>query len=190
TPSDIHYIPLLPRFGGVTSETGGLYLFDVNKNGKFNSGVCNFVFVCHVSSELWHCRLGHLANQVSSTLGKILSFSKNDHISPWVICYKANQTREPFPLSDHKSESVGDIVHCDVWGLYKVVSKDGYKYFLTLVDDFSRAVWVYLLKSKTKVDDYIESFIKLIFTQFGKKVKIIRFDNGIVNSHLSSLFND
>ncbi|GJZ73187.1 retrovirus-related pol polyprotein from transposon TNT 1-94 [Tanacetum coccineum] len=55
-------------FGGVTSETGGLYLFDVNKNGKFNSGVCNFLFVCHVSSELWHCRLGHPADQVLSIL--------------------------------------------------------------------------------------------------------------------------
>ncbi|GKB35442.1 hypothetical protein Tco_0880384 [Tanacetum coccineum] len=35
-----------------------------------------------------------------------------------------------------------------------VVSKDGYKLFLTLVDDFSRAVWVYLLKSKTKVGEF------------------------------------
>ncbi|GKC65234.1 hypothetical protein Tco_1097832 [Tanacetum coccineum] len=91
----------LGKIVGIGSETGGgLYLFDVNKNGKLNSSVCNNVFVCHVSSELWHGILGHPVDQ-----GK--------------------QTREPFLLSDHKSESVGDIVHCDVWGPYKVVSRDG-----------------------------------------------------------------
>ena len=39
---------------------------------------------------------------------------------------------------------------------------------------------------------YIESFIKLIFTQFNKRIKIIRSDNGIefVNNNLSKLFND
>ncbi|GJZ12978.1 putative RNA-directed DNA polymerase, partial [Tanacetum coccineum] len=69
---------------------------------------------------------------------------------------------------------------------------DGFKFFLTIVDDYSRAVWVYLLKSKTEVGEYIESFIKLVFTQFGKKVKIVRSDNGteFVNHHLSNLFND
>ena len=94
------------------------------------------------------------------------------------ICHKAKQTREPFPLSDHKSVSIGDLIHCDIWGPYRVTSRDGFKYFLTIVDDFSRAVWVYLLKSKMEVCEYIENFIKLIFTQFGKRVKVVRSDNG------------
>ncbi|GJX92509.1 ribonuclease H-like domain-containing protein [Tanacetum coccineum] len=93
------------------SETGGLYLFDVNKNDKFNAGMSNSIFICYVSSELWHCRLGHPANQVLFILGKQLGFSKSDHISPYDICHKAKHTREPFPLSDHKSKSVGDIIH-------------------------------------------------------------------------------
>ena len=73
-----------------------------------------------------------------------------------------------------------------------MTSRKGFKYFLTLVDDFSRAVWVYLLKSKTEVGDYITNFIKLIFTQFNKKIKIIRTDNGteFVNNQLSSLFTE
>ncbi|GJW92606.1 ribonuclease H-like domain-containing protein [Tanacetum coccineum] len=106
--------------------------------------------------------------------------------------YNAKQTRKPFPLSDHKSMFVGDIIHCNVWGPYRVVSKNGYKFFLTLVDDFSKAVWVYLLQSITEVGDYIGSFIKLVFTQFGKKVKVIRSDNRteFVNTQLSNLFND
>ncbi|GJR41146.1 hypothetical protein Tco_1216830 [Tanacetum coccineum] len=51
------------------SETGGLYLFDVNKISKSNVGVYNSVFVCHASKEMWQCRLGHPADQVFSVLG-------------------------------------------------------------------------------------------------------------------------
>nr|GEU72864.1 ribonuclease H-like domain-containing protein [Tanacetum cinerariifolium] len=43
------------------------------------------------------------------------------------------------------------IVLFNVLVVPKVVSKDGYKFFLTLVDDFSRAVRVYLVKSKIEV---------------------------------------
>ncbi|GJT34797.1 ribonuclease H-like domain-containing protein [Tanacetum coccineum] len=101
----------------------------------------------------------------------------------------AKQTREPFPLSDHKSKLVDDMVHCDVWGPYRVISKDGFRFFLTIVHDFSRAVWVYLLKSKAEVGEYVESFIKLIFTQFRKKIKIakvmpIKFSDYVVSSHV------
>ncbi|GJT84700.1 ribonuclease H-like domain-containing protein [Tanacetum coccineum] len=39
-------------------------------------------------------------------------------------------------------EQSGDLVYLDLWGPYKVVSRDGYKYFLTIVDDYSRAVWL------------------------------------------------
>ncbi|GJZ27756.1 ribonuclease H-like domain-containing protein [Tanacetum coccineum] len=90
----------------------------------------------------------------------------------------AKQTREPFPLSDHKSLSVGDLVHLDLWGPYMVVSRDGYKYFLTVVDDYSKAVWVYLIKSKDEVSFYVESFVELINTQFNKRLKVFRSDNG------------
>ncbi|GKE87410.1 ribonuclease H-like domain-containing protein [Tanacetum coccineum] len=74
-------------------------------------------------------------------------------------CNKAKQTREPFPLSDHKSSKIGELVHLDVWGPYKITNRDGFRYFPTIVDDFSRAVWVYMLKGKDDVYDSIISFV-------------------------------
>nr|GEX82768.1 hypothetical protein [Tanacetum cinerariifolium] len=52
----------------------------------------------------------------------------------------AKQIREPFPLSDHKSVNPGELVHLDLWGPYKVSSREGFRYFLTIVDDYSKAV--------------------------------------------------
>ncbi|GJS95829.1 MAK10-like protein [Tanacetum coccineum] len=38
------------------------------------------------------------------------------------------------------SEKGGELVHLDVWGPYKVTSREGYMFFLTVVDDYTRAV--------------------------------------------------
>ncbi|GJR98165.1 ribonuclease H-like domain-containing protein [Tanacetum coccineum] len=59
----------LGKIIGTGSETGGLYLFDLDKIGKCVTTKSNSMFVCHVSSKLWHCRLGHPADQVLSILG-------------------------------------------------------------------------------------------------------------------------
>ncbi|GJX03223.1 ribonuclease H-like domain-containing protein [Tanacetum coccineum] len=51
-------------------------------------------------------------------------------------------------LGNPADQVLSVLIHFDLWGPYKVVSRDGYKYFLTVVDDYSRAVWAYLVKSK------------------------------------------
>jgi transposase InsO family protein len=57
-------------------------------------------------------------------------------------------------------------------------SMNGDKYFLTIVDDHSRHTWALLLKSKYDVRHYLQIFIQSVETQFDKKVKVIRSDNG------------
>ncbi|GJS60511.1 putative RNA-directed DNA polymerase [Tanacetum coccineum] len=127
---------------------------------------------------IWHCRLGHPANQVLDVLKHTLSFDNKNTELICDTCQGAKHTREPFPLSDHVSTELGELVHLDLWGPYKVTSMEGFKFFLTIVDDFSRAVWVYLLKSKNEVFHNIMVFYNLIKTQFKKNIKVFRSDNG------------
>ncbi|GJZ12533.1 hypothetical protein Tco_0547763 [Tanacetum coccineum] len=42
---------------------------------------------------------------------------------------QAKQTREPFPLSDHVSTDIGELVHLDLWGPYKSVFSRDVKLF-------------------------------------------------------------
>ncbi|GJX39143.1 ribonuclease H-like domain-containing protein [Tanacetum coccineum] len=136
---------------GTSSESGGLYLFDDTKNKSL--GNVNIVMAFNVSKDLWHSRLGHPADQVLNVLKNDLNLPKNTSVSACETCHRVKQTREPFPLSDHKSVKPGELVHLDLWGPYKVSSREGFKYFLTIVDDYSRAVWTYLLKTKDEVFD-------------------------------------
>lgn len=51
-------------------------------------------------------------------------------------------------------------------------------YFLMLIDDFSRATWVYLLVNKSSVCTYFEHFFTIIQTQYHKTIKIFELKMG------------
>lgn len=69
-----------------------------------------------------------------------------------------------------------DLIHCDLWGPY--TKSSGFHYFLTIVDDHSRAVWIYLIKEKSEVTGCLRHFCAMVKTQYDKIVKKIRSDNG------------
>nr|XP_043620989.1 uncharacterized protein LOC122592753 [Erigeron canadensis] len=149
---------------GTGSESGCLYLFDSHRKGR-SFVLSNNTLGNTCSTNIWHNRLGHPADQVLNVL-KL----KLDNSSPCEVCLKAKHVREPFPLSDHTSKAIGDLVHIDLWGPYRVTSREGYKLFLTIVDDFSRAVWVYILKTKAETFDNLMNFYNLLHTQFNVRV--------------------
>ncbi|GKC20308.1 ribonuclease H-like domain-containing protein [Tanacetum coccineum] len=129
---------------------------------------------------------------VMNVLKKSLNFDKSDKGLCCEVCQRAKKTREPFPLIDHVSSSLGELVHMDLWGPYRVISSEGFKYFLTIVDDYTRSVWVYLIKSKDEVSHFITVFYNLIENQFNKKIKVFRSDNGtkFVNQYVDKFCAD
>jgi hypothetical protein len=52
----------------------------------------------------------------------------------------------PFSNRLNKADELFDLIHSDTWGNAPVDSNDGYKYFITFIDDKSCATWLYLLK--------------------------------------------
>lgn len=75
-----------------------------------------------------------------------------------------------------------------VWGPYRVPASSGAVYFLTIVDDYSRALWTYLLLEKSEVQKVLKNFCAYAEKQFNKSVKIMRSDNGTEFTCLKSFF--
>lgn len=72
-----------------------------------------------------------------------------------------------------------DLVHSDVCGPIEVPSIGGSRYFVTFVDDASHKVFLYFVESKTQVKEVYEQFKALVERQTGRKLKILRTDNGV-----------
>ncbi|GJW78531.1 hypothetical protein Tco_0140213 [Tanacetum coccineum] len=68
--------------------------------------------------------VGHPADQVLHVLKKDLNISDNNSVPMCEVCQRAKQTREPFPLSDHKSKTLGELVHLDLCGSYRVHNRE------------------------------------------------------------------
>ena len=88
----------------------------------------------------------------------------------------------------HKTKGTLDWVQSDLWGASKIESLGGARYFLSLVDDFSRRVWVYILKNKNDSFDYFKKWKVLIETETERKIKRLRNDNGL--ECCAAYFND
>jgi hypothetical protein len=94
-------------------------------------------------------------------------------------CAFGKQHKEPFPMNGaFRTTKVLGLVHLDVWGPTKVTSFNGSRYFITFTNDFSRITFVSFMQSKNECFRKFQEWNFFAKTQFGKKLKILRTDNG------------
>ncbi|KAL2251745.1 UNVERIFIED_CONTAM: Retrovirus-related Pol polyprotein from transposon TNT 1-94 [Sesamum indicum] len=136
------------------------------------------------STTLWHKRLGHISQ-------KGLDFLRKDGILNENIkkldfcddCVLGKHHKVHFPASPSPNPSMStcilDYVHVDVWGPSNVPTHGGNRYFLSIIDNFSRKVFVFLMKHKSEVFEKFEKWKILVENQTGKKLKSLRTDNGL-----------
>jgi len=93
-------------------------------------------------------------------------------------CEFTKHTRTMYPSLGNRSLNYFDIIHSDVWGLSRVASASDFRWFVTFIDCCSRVTWLFLMRSKSEVSDCFQNLYKMLETQYGKKVKILRSDNG------------
>jgi len=87
--------------------------------------------------------------------------------------------RQSFPLSTTKALHCFDLLHVDIWGPYPHRTYNGSRFFLTIVDHYSRATWVHLLAHKSNAFPLLKAFVNFVTTQFGTSVQVIGTDNGM-----------
>lgn len=147
---------------------------------KISNGMVNVVENVDMV-DLWHKRLGHMSEKGMSLLYKknVLSGVRDIHLKKCFHCLAGKQNKVSFKSHPpSRKESILDLVHSDVCGPMKTKTLGGCSYFVTFIDDHSRKVWVYTLKSKDQVFDVFKQFHALVERQTGKKLKCIRTDNG------------
>lgn len=141
--------------------------------------------------QLWHERLAH---QNVDHVKRFLTQNnvEVDNTAPFCdACVLGKMHRLPFPQSESKTLRVGELVHADLCGPMEVNSLGNSKYFFLLKDDYSSFVKIYFIKNKSQVKDYFENFLLRFENETGKKVNVLRTDNGLefINKEMAELTN-
>ena len=63
-------------------------------------------------------------------------------------CIYGKASRLKFNKAVHITKGILNYVHSDLWGPSSNESLGGGRYFMSIIDDFSRKVWIYILKTK------------------------------------------
>lgn len=129
-------------FASGTAE-GGLYRLNRQVQNAFLSS----------ELEVWHRRLGHLNVQSLKQLKQMVTgfeLNKMENLN-CVACFQGKHSRDPFPNSESRASKPLELVHTDLCGPFEVPSLAGSRYFVSFIDDATRKVFVYTLRTKDQV---------------------------------------
>ncbi|GKB14646.1 retrotransposon protein, putative, ty1-copia subclass [Tanacetum coccineum] len=93
-------------------------------------------------------------------------------------CISGKMARKPFPHQVERDKDLLGLIHTDVCGPFRTVSREGANYFITFIDDFSCYGFVYLMKHKHEVFETFKVFQNDVENQLDKKIKAIQSNRG------------
>nr|GEV17460.1 hypothetical protein [Tanacetum cinerariifolium] len=171
------FVQCFTNFGISVSRNNVLYFNVIPSYGIYEIDMSNHVpnvnSIYNVSNKrvkhnldstyLWHCRLAHISK-------------------------KRKKTNKSFPHRPERATDVLGLIHTDVWGPLRHVSRQGASYFITFTDDYSRYGYIYLLKHKHEVFETFKVFKNEVENQLEKTIKALRSDQG--GESISQEFKD
>jgi hypothetical protein len=132
---------------------------------------------------LWHGRLGHVKfRSLKQLVSKEMATGVPNIRHPEQVCsdcLTAKQTRTVFPkAAKWQSEDKLSLVYVDLCGPITPATVGENRYFMLLVDDYSRWMQVYFLKSKDQACDVFIRFKAEVKNFTVCRIKTLRSDRG------------
>jgi hypothetical protein len=149
------------------------------------------------SSRIWHERFGHLNFKYMKHINKniLVDGLPDIHFSKGVCegCVLSKHPQEKFDKGKSRQASAPlYLIQSDLMGPFPHPSIKNERFVLIFVDDFSRFTWIYFLNKKYEVFQHLKYFKVLVETRSGKKIKVLRNDNGreYVNHEIHNIFHE
>ena len=127
-------------------QDGLYYLKGTVSRGEVNIGKAEPNMI-----DLWHSRLGHMSVANMNVLVEkgYLKIKEVEDLKFCESCALGKSHKQSFKKAKHTTEGILDYVHSDLWGSPSTPeSLGGCKYFISFIDDYSKKVWVYFLRTK------------------------------------------
>lgn len=113
---------------------------------------------------LWHNRLGRVNERDLVELSKqnLLYGDKVEKLEFCEPCVFSKSCRVKFNKGKKRTHKSIDYIHVDLWGPTRNSSYSGARYFISVVDDYSRKLWVFIQKSKDETFKKFKSWKTLV----------------------------
>jgi hypothetical protein len=161
---------------------GRLYLVDFNENtAELNTCLIAKTYM----GWLWHRRLAHVGmkNLYKLLKGEHILGLTNVHFEKDRVCSACQAGKQVGTHHPHKNIMTTDmpleLLHMDLFGPIAYISISGSKYYLVIVDDYSRFTWVFFLQGKSQTQETLKGFLRRAQNEFRLRIKKIRSDNGM-----------
>lgn len=152
------------------SKQGRLYYLNKSASGVRSSRTINE----------WHKVMGHCNVRDVLSLESVVSGMRIENPNSRAVdCETCNlgkmfQTYKRAP--DQRATKPLEFIHTDLAGPVGPVAKDGFRYAMSFIDDYTGAYWIFFLKYKSDAYKALERYLAEV-APFGK-VKRMRCDNG------------
>ena len=114
--------------------------------------VCNCI---HLPNEdLWHQRMGHASYifQLYLSMSQFWRYQSLVERAMWRVDHVSLGNRQKLNIHTLKY-----LLHLDLMGPTRIESLGGKRYIVVVVDNFTRYIWVILLRSKSDAPEHIEA---------------------------------
>jgi hypothetical protein len=134
-------------------------------------------------SWLWHKRMGHIH------FDNLVKFSKREVVRemPQITkptntlckhCQQGKNTKTKFKSKEYSKTRPLEIVHTDLVGPTTTKGLKGEKYFMLLVDDYTRMTIVFFLSNKSEEFENFKVYKEMVENEIDSKIKCLISDNG------------
>jgi transposase InsO family protein len=93
-------------------------------------------------------------------------------------CQQGKQTETRFKSKEYSTTKPLEIVHIDLVGPTTKKGLKGERYFMLLVDDYTRMTAVCFLKNKSKAFENFKIYKEMVENEMDSRIKFLRLDNG------------
>ena len=111
----------------------------------------------------WHRILGHSNVKDIQCLSKVvdnMEITSNENFDcSTCVQAKMSQTISRYVCPDARAKRVLELVYCDLVGPITPISREGYRYSMTFIDEYSGAVKIYMLKAKSDATTALKKFL-------------------------------
>ncbi|CAI7813855.1 unnamed protein product [Closterium sp. NIES-54] len=177
-------VPSPPPASGQVAASGQVFAA-ASRSGP-ESAPCSCRLLSH-ETLLWHHRMGHpslprlrgmASRLLVSGLPRSLPPLPLGPGPPCVPCVEGRLRATPHSSPFPPTEAPMQMLHMDVWGPARVRGKGHERYFLLVVDDYSRYTTVFPLRSKGEVTEVLIDWIRAARLQlrrsFGSDFPVLR----------------